>query len=185
MTRLAEDNRLYNDFMAVPDSMVAEILNGELITHPRPAPRHAVAASFLADELISPFSKGRGGPGGWLIVAEPELHLGADILVPDLAGWRVSNMPALPETSYFEVRPDWICEVLSPSTERYDRKEKREIYAAHNIPFLWFVDPVSKTLETFELRDGYWVLLRTFGGEDEVTAKPFDAVPFGLGSLWF
>ena len=176
---------LYKDFMAVPANMIAEILNGKLVTQPRPAPKHSVAASSLGDELVSPFQKGRGGPGGWVILDEPELHLGADILVPDLAGWKRENMSALPETAYFETPPDWICEVLSPSTASYDRLEKRDIYAVHKVSHLWFIDPEARTLEAFELQGKNWVLLKTYGHKVMVDAKPFGAVPFELGSLWF
>ncbi len=134
---------------------------------------------------MSPFDKGRGGPGGWVILDEPEIHLGADILVPDLAGWKRENMTSLPETAYFETPPDWICEVLSPSTASYDRLEKRDIYAAHKVSHLWFIDPEARTLEAFELQGKNWVLLKTYGHEVMVDAKPFDAVPFELGALWF
>src|SRR5688572_17440640 len=131
----------YADFDAVPPNRVAEIINGELRTTPRPAPPHAEAASVLGGELHGPFRKGIGGPGGWRILDEPELHLQADILVPDLAGWRRGRMPHLPQTAYFELPPDWVCEVLSPSTEAVDRADKMPIYAREGIPYAWLLDP--------------------------------------------
>jgi Uma2 family endonuclease len=106
----------YADVLAAPDHVVAEILDGELHLSPRPAPRHAAASSGLGGALHGPFDRGRGGPGGWRILDEPELHLGADVVVPDLAGWRRTRLPRLPDEAYFTLAPDWICEVVSPST---------------------------------------------------------------------
>ncbi len=179
------EDTLYKDFMAVPSNMVAQIINGALVTQPRPAPKHSRASSVLGGKLGNPFDYGNDGPGGWIILDEPELHLGADILVPDLAGWKRENMQTLPETAYFETPPDWICEVLSPSTARYDRLEKRNIYADHKVSHLWFIDPEARTLEAFELLKGKWILLKTYGHKVMVDAAPFGEVPFELGSLWF
>ena len=119
----------YQDVLDAPENMVAELIRGGLHLHPRPAPPHALAGSFLGGELHGPFKRGRGGPGGWVILFEPELHLGPDVLVPDLAGWRRERMPTLPETAWFELAPDWVCEVLSPGTRRLDLTEKRDVYA--------------------------------------------------------
>ena len=135
-------------------------------------------------EIGGPFHKGSGGPGGWIILDEPELHLGEHVLVPDLAGWRRERMPELPDTAYFEIAPDWICEVISPSTARYDRLEKRDIYAAQKVSYLWFIDPDTKTQEAFELIEGRWMLLATHANDDEIAVAPFNEVPFSLGSLW-
>ena len=184
MAEVAHRATLYEDFLKIPPHKIAEIINGRLITQPRPAPRHALACSFLGDELISPFSKGRGGPGGWLILDEPELHLGDHILVPDLAGWRRENMPQLPNTAFFETPPDWICEVLSPATASYDRHEKRQLYADFGVTYLWLVDPDSKILEAFELFEQKWRLLATLAEDDQVAIAPFAEVPFSLGTLW-
>jgi Uma2 family endonuclease len=122
----------YADLLALPENVVGEIVDGELIVSPRPAPAHAIATSSLGGEIMRPFGRGRGGPGGWLIVDEPELHLGEQVLVPDLAGWLRERMPRLPETAWFELRPDWVCEVLSPSTAILDRTRKQEIYCNGN-----------------------------------------------------
>jgi Uma2 family endonuclease len=170
--------------LAVPEHLVAEILFGRLVTHPRPAPRHSVAASVLGYALGPPFQLGDGGPGGWLIIDEPELHLNGHVVVPDLAGWRLERMPALPETAWIEIVPDWICEVLSPSTERYDRGDKRIIYAKAAVSHLWHVDPVLRMLEVFELKDGKWLLLDVFHDNAEVAAPPFSDASFQLGRLW-
>ena len=174
----------YEDLKQVPPHLVAELLDGRLVTHPRPAPRHANVSSSLGSKIGSPFHHGDGGPGGWWILDEPELHLGAHVLVPDLAGWRREHMPKLPDTAWFEQPPDWICEVLSPATVRYDRLEKRDIYAAFKVAHLWFVDPDAKTLEAFTLKDGAWVLEATRANDDEIALAPFAEVPFSLASLW-
>ena len=172
------------DLEAVPPHLVAEIIAGELVTHPRPMPKHAVAAQALGAELGNPFQRGRSGPGGRIFMTEPELHLGADVVVPDIAAWRRERLPRLPETAFMESPPDWACEVVSPSTETYDRGPKRRIYAAAGGPFFWILDPRAELLETFALREGEWVLTGTFGNDDEVAAKPFEAISFPLSILW-
>jgi hypothetical protein len=174
----------YDDLLAVPEHLVAEILFGQLVTHPRPAPRHAVAASALGHALGPPFQSGNGGPGGWLLLDEPELHLNGHVAVPDLAGWRRERLPMLPETAWIETPPDWVCEVLSPSTERYDRGDKRTIYAEAGVGYLWHVDPVLRMLEVFELKDGKWLLNGVCHDDAEVTAPPFAEPSFRLGLLW-
>ena len=184
MQDIIEREATYADLEAVPPHLVAEILNGRLVTHPRPAPRHAVTAASLTDELVSPFQKGRGGPGGWIFMTEPELHFGRDVAVPELAGWRRERMSALPETAYIETPPDWLCEVLSPSTETYDRGDKREIYARAGVKHLWLADPRVEILEVFELTGGRWLLMGTYDGDAAVRAVPFDAIEFALGQLW-
>ena len=147
----------YQDVLDAPEHVVAEIIDGTLYTHPRPAPRHATATSVLGIEIGGPFDRGRGDPGGWRILDKPELHLGEEILVPDLAGWRRGRMPELPDTAYFTLAPDWTCEVLSPSTRKVDLLRKRPIYAREGVPCLWLIDPVDRTLEAFELHEGQWL----------------------------
>jgi len=131
----------YEDLFDLPENMVGEIIDGQMHTQPRPAPAHALATSNLGVELGQPFGRGRGGPGGWWILDEPELHLNADIFVPDLAGWRRERMPNLPKTAWFEMAPDWVCEVLSPATARTDRILKLPRYAAAGIAHCWLIDP--------------------------------------------
>ena len=174
----------YEDILALPEHLVGEIIGGVLHTHPRPAPRHARAYSSLGVELGGPFDHGRNGPGGWWILDGPELHLGADVLVPDLAGWKRTRMPTLPETAWFELAPDWICEILSPSTAKLDRAVKLPLYARNAVTHCWLVDPDLKTLEVFENRDGKWLLLTVLENDAEVSQPPFDAIAFNLASLW-
>lgn len=174
----------YEDLFDLPENLVGEIINGRLVTHPRPAPKHARAYSALGVEIGSPYDRGRNGPGGWWILDEPELHLAADILVPDLAGWRRERMPKLPESAWFELPPDWVCEILSPSTARVDRAEKLPIYAAHGVRHAWLIDPDLRTLEVFENRDGKWLLLTVLENDAGVSQPPFDAIEFPLAVLW-
>jgi Uma2 family endonuclease len=141
----------YDDLMKVPDIMVAEIVDGELHASPRPAPRHANATSAVASAVHPPYHHGRGGPGGWLILFEPELHLGRNVLVPDVAGWRRARMPRLPAEAYFPLAPDWVCEVLSPSTASLDRVKKLAIYAREQVGHAWLIDPAARTLEVLRL----------------------------------
>ena len=174
----------YQDVLDAPAHRVAEIVNGTLYTHPRPAPPHALASSSLQGDLSNAFQFGRGGPGGWWIIFEPELHFGEDILVPDLAGWRRERMPELPDTAYFTLAPDWVCEVLSASTRRLDLHEKRPVYAREGVGHLWLVDPTDRTLEAFELREGEWALIASAKDDEPVSIRPFDAITFSLGDLW-
>ncbi len=174
----------YQDVLDAPPHMVAEIVAGTLHLNPRPAPRHTVASSGLGANIGPPYFYGRGGPGGWWILDEPELHLDEDILVPDLAGWRRERMPEVPEAAYFTLSPDWVCEILSPSTRALDQGLKRAIYAREGVAHLWFVDPDARTLEAFELRDSQWVLLDTLTNNDPVSLPPFEAISFSLGDLW-
>jgi hypothetical protein len=184
MAEPAQRAATYEDLLAVPEHLVAEILFGRLVTHPRPAPRYSVAASALGNVLGPPFQFGNGGPGGWIFMDEPELHLGGHVAVPDLAAWGRHRLPTLPETAWIDIAPDWICEVLSPSTERYDRGDKRMIYAEAGVGRVWHVDPVLRMLEVFELRDGKWLLLDVFRDDAPVAAPPFAAASFPLDLLW-
>jgi Uma2 family endonuclease len=175
---------VYEEFLAVPTHMVAEILHGALRTFPRPASRHARVASTLGVELGGPFDRGKGGPGGWLLLDEPELRMHGHILVPDLAGWRRARMPEMPDAPFFELAPDWICEVLSPSTAAHDRDDKMPIYAETGVSFAWLLDPLAQTLEAFR-RDGHaWRALGAWRGEACVRVEPFEAMELELAALW-
>ena len=174
----------YRDVLDAPAHRVAEIVGGTLYTNPRPALPHALATSSLGVELGGRFGRGRGGPGGWWILDEPELHLGDEILVPDLAGWRLERMREFPDAAFVTLAPDWVCEVLSASTRKLDLCGKRPIYAREGVGHLWLVDPVDRTLEAFELRDGEWVLIANAKDDDPISIRPFEAVTFGLGGLW-
>jgi Uma2 family endonuclease len=173
----------YRDVLDAPPHMVAEIVRGALHLQPRPAMRHGRASSRLGVRLGG-YDDDTLGPGGWWIVDEPELHLGQDVLVPDLAGWRRERMPRFPRTAYATLAPDWVCEVLSPRTRQIDLGPKRDIYGEHGVGHLWLVDPDARTLEAFARQGGAWVLLGTLTGEAEVRMAPFEAAGFPLGALW-
>ena len=174
----------YQDVLDAPPHMVAEIVDGTLYTQPRPAPRHSFAISELRICIGSPYHKGRGGPDGWWILIEPELHLGEDILVPNIAGWRRGRMLELPTTAYLTLAPDWVCEVLSPSTRALDLGGKKAGYAREGVAYLWLVDPDAHSLEAYELRDTEWVLMDKLFDDAPVSLPPFEAISFNLGDLW-
>jgi Uma2 family endonuclease len=177
---------LYEHLAALPENLVGEIIAGELHTQPRPAGPHAVACTSLAADLHPAYQKGRGGPGGWWILIEPELHFVRDteVLVPDLAGWRRERMPKIPQDQRFEVVPDWICEVLSPATAKKDRMLKMPLYARYGVPYLWLVDPLARTLEVFVLKESAWSVSGLYKDEDEVNAPPFSELRLALADLW-
>jgi Uma2 family endonuclease len=174
----------YEDILALPENVVGEIIAGELFVSPRPAPPHIFATSRLGAWLMSHFDEGEGGPGGWWILDEPELRLGADVLVPDIAGWRRERMPVFPETAYFEITPDFVCEAVSPSTTRLDRFLKLPLYARHGVPYAWILDPLARGLEVYRLESERFSLIQTFEGDGGVRAEPFDAVELSLLYLW-
>ncbi len=189
MGEAAKRYAVYEDLFELPDNIVGEILNGVLETHPRPAPRHARASSSLGGKIVSPYDHGQGGPGGWWILFEPELHLDVDIMVPDLAGWQRERMPELPETAWFGCAPDWICEVLSPSTGKTDRAVKMPLYAHYGVEYLWLVDPDLQILEAYQLQTesssgNKWVLLKTLRDDQSVSLPPFTEISFDLSVLW-
>ncbi len=174
----------YADIESLPPHVVGEIAFGVLHTHPRPAPRHGNAAIELQSELVGPFRRGRGGPGGWIFQPEPELRLGPHIVAPDIAGWRRARLPRLPDTAFFEIAPDWLCEVLSPSSQSFDRTDKLSIYASFGVQHCWYVDPDARTLEVLTLHGGKWLIAATFKDADPVSAPPFEAHTFALDLLW-
>ena len=177
----------YEDLCKVPDTMVAEIIDGELIVTPRPASPHARVTSVLAGDLGLPFDRPPGDPvtpGGWWLLFEPELHLGSDVIVPDYAGWRRDRLPALPNVAAFDLAPDWVCEVVSPTTGAVDRGRKMRIYAREQVGHLWLIDPSGRTLEVCRLKDGRWIVASTHDGTDAVRAEPFDAVELRLARWW-
>lgn len=173
----------YADIESLPKHMVGEIVRGALHANPRPAGPHAVTASALGEELGPPFRRGRGGPGGWVILDEPELHLAEEIVVPDLAGWRRERHVDF-EAAYFADAPDWLCEVLSKSTEALDRTEKMPLYATHHVLHVWLANPTVKTLEVYRLDGSTYRRVAAFAGDAMVRAEPFDAVELDLSALW-
>jgi Uma2 family endonuclease len=185
MAEAARQNATYDDLLALPPHVTGQIVFGVLHAHPRPAPKHAQAASTLGEELGPPFKRGRGGPGGWLNLFEPEIHLGPHVVVPDLSGWRRERMPEMPvDKAYFELAPDWICEVLSPSTASLDRGDKLKVWRAYDVSHVWFVDPEACTLEILEKDAKGYRLLDVFSGASSIRAVPFDAIELDLGALW-
>ncbi len=182
----AKRRATYEDLRAVPEHLVAEIIHGTLVTQPRAAAPHARAATRLGSELDGPFDRGKGGPGGWIILDEPELHLhGGHVLVPDLAGWRRERMPRLPvDAMGFELAPDWVCEVLSPSTAATDRADKMPIFAAEHVGHAWLVDPLLRTLEVHRLDGATYRVIGVWRDSAVIRAEPFDAVDLELAALW-
>jgi Uma2 family endonuclease len=176
----------YEQLCHLPENLRGEILNGQLFTQPRPSGRHGLVERALSVDLGGPFDFGRGGPGGWWIIPEPEVHFlrDSEVAVPDLAGWRRERMPAIPDDHRFEISPDWVCEILSPSTQRRDRIVKLPLYARYEVAFAWLVDPDAHTLEAYELRQGLWVLIASLQETDSVRVPPFDAIEFALADLW-
>ena len=169
-----------------PDHLRVEILEGDAFAMPRPRTTHGNAAGELLGELRGPFRLGRGGPGGWIFLPEPELHLGKrpDIVDPDLAGWRRERMPVIPQTPAITLAPDWICEILSDGTEAHDRGRKMRAYRRAGVGHYWLVDPRIRTLEVYRLEGGRYALLDTWEGDVAVRAEPFDAVELDLALLW-
>jgi len=188
MAQPAEDRKkqLYASYLAVPAHLHAEIVRGTMHVMPRPSPRHASASSVLGGRLNGPFQLGDGGPGGWWILFEPEVHFDPDEpVVPDLAGWRVERMPELPDTAFFTVAPDWVCEVLSKSTERLDRDEKLPLYAEHGVGHVWLVDPIAQMLEAYTLGEGLrWREVRHYRSDEHARIAPFQEIELDLSLLW-
>lgn len=184
MVKALKKDATYADLVAVPEHFVAEIFDGELYASPRPASPHAHAIGALHRKLGVPFQDGENGPGGWLFLIEPELHFGANVLVPDVAAWRLERMPAIPDVPFFTLAPDWICEVLSPSTEWIDRRKKLPIYAQAGVTHAWLVDPREHTLEVLRCDSRAWAKVADHRGDGRVSAEPFAAVDLALRALW-
>ena len=183
MSARVREHATYEDLLRVPENMVAELIEGELFASPRPRGAHTRAASRLGYILGPPFDFGEGGPGGWTILDEPELHMGMNVLVPDLAGWRNERMPEVPDTQVVTIVPDWICEVLSPSTARLDRAKKLPIYARNGMQYSWIIDVDAQFLEVRRLENGAWREVAVFTG-DKVRAEPFDAIEMDMTRIW-
>lgn len=177
---------LYETLEALPDALTGEIIDGQLHAQPRPRWAHSLAASRLGTDIEAPYSRGRGGPGGWWILVEPEVHfiLDTEVVVPDWAGWRKERRPTPPDGHKIEATPSWVCEVLSPSTRSVDREIKMPLYARHGVEYAWLVDPSARTLETYVLEDGRWTPGPAFANDDLVIAAPFDAITIRLADLW-
>lgn len=187
MSAPASGKATYRNVLEAPEHQVAELIDGQLHLQPRPASLQARARSALGGLLDGPFDRGQAGPGGWIILDGPELHLGEDVIVPDLAGWRRTTLPELPELpdgAFLTVRPDWVAEVLSPSTQRKDRTLKVPLYRQQGITHVWLVDPTAQTVEVYRLHAEGYLLVGIYGGESLVRIEPFDAIEFDVGALW-
>jgi len=173
------------DLEALPETISAEIIEGVLYTSPRPRFRHATIETLLASDLTNPFQRGRGGPGGWWILVEPGIELpGAAEIVPDLAGWRRERLPEPDSEAPIRVVPDWVCEILSPTTRRHDQMIKRPFYARAGVSFLWFIDLDARTLSVSRLVDDHWVELGVWGESATVRAEPFAAIEISMADWW-
>ena len=174
----------YEDLMKLPEDRIGEIVDGDIYASPRPGAPHSECAFELSLDLGTAFRRGRGGPGGWLFLFEPELRLLEDTLVPDLAGWRRERLPSVPDTPAVTLAPDWVCEILSPSTERLDRVRKLPAYARHGVGHAWLVNRSTRTLEVYRREGTSWVLAATHADDAIVRAEPFDAIEIDLLRLW-
>jgi len=174
----------YEDLLRLPDNMIGELIDGELYASPRPGGPHARFTSALGMLIGSRYDIGINGPGGWWILDEPELHLGSDNVVPDLAGWRRERMPTIPKGHIFTIAPDWICETLSTSNAVYDRRKKLPVYARHGVPYVWIADPIHRGVEVLQLIDGRWILLGIYDESDAFAAEPFPLAEIDLPLIW-
>jgi Uma2 family endonuclease len=172
----------YDDLVGLPNGVVAEILDGELHASPGPALRADAAAVTPGRLLFRPLGRDEGSDR-WQILPEPELHLGADIVVPRLAGWRGSRLRDLPDTSYFSLPPDWVCEIQSSGTASF-RARKMAVYAGERVSHAWLIDPVGRTIEARRLEGGRWTSVATHVGSEIVHLEPFEAIDLPLARLW-
>lgn len=183
MAARIREQATYDDLVALPDNVIGEIIEGELYASPRPSGWHSIALSVLGMMVGGGYHLGRGGPGGWWILDEPEVHFDRHVFVPDVAGWRRERMPAVPKSHIFTVVPDWICEVLS-GTGRIERQKKMPIYGRYKVAYAWIIDLDDQTLEVKKLVNGLWTDVAVFGGDEVVRAEPFEDVEIDLTLVW-
>jgi Uma2 family endonuclease len=173
------------DLDALPPGIVGEIIEGVLYTMTKPRMRHQLLGLEIGSDLLGPFGKGRGGPGGWWIVTEPGIELpNTPEIAPDLAGWRRERMPEMPVDEPIRVVPDWVCEILSKNTRRYDHVIKMPYYARVGVAYAWIVDLESRVLLAQRLESGSWRTIGTYSDETEARIEPFDAVPLNVADWW-
>lgn len=185
MPEIAKRYATYEDLYTIPENAIGEIIEGDLYTHPRPARGHVWISSRLGHKIGPPYDFGDGGPGGWVILDEPEIGLGGSILVPDLTGWRKERFPREEETNWISVAPDWVCEILSPSTVQVDLIRKMPIYAESDVKYAWIIDPALKTLNAFRNESGKWIPIGSFKVDEHVQVEPFHEIAINLADLWF
>jgi Uma2 family endonuclease len=176
----------YDDLLQVPDTKVAELIDGELFVSPRPATPHAFAAAGISIDLLGAFhgTDARSGPGGWWFLPEPELHFDEDVLVPDLAAWRNARMPVVPNAPAITLVPDWLAEIVSPSSARHDRIRKMRRYARAGVAWIWLVDPLARTLESFRLMGESWTVAASHADDEVVRVEPFESLDIPLARWW-
>ena len=186
MSHAIQTRNLYAAIEALPQDLTGELIHGQVHTQPRPSGPHALASSRLGMRIGAGYDLGSGGPGGWWIIDEPEIHFDRDseVLVPDLAGWRRERMPALPLDQRFEVVPDWICEILSPATASKDREVKMPIYAQYGVVYAWIIDPTKRVIEVYVQSAQDWTLQAAYTAEQTLRAVPFEAAAFQVAALW-
>jgi Uma2 family endonuclease len=185
MTEAAREKAVYTDLLDIPENMIGEIIDGELVVSPRPSRKHIYAGSMLGGEISPRYAFGRGGgPGDWVILDEPEISFGESILVPDLAGWKRERFPVEEPHNWISAVPDWVCEILSPHTALVDRAQKMPIYAQHQVSHAWLIDPILQTLEVFRFESGKWMVLGVYAKSARVRVEPFSEIEMDLGLLW-
>lgn len=173
------------DLNHLPPTWRGEVIEGTMYAFPRPSAPHQQAGNSVSEDLRIPFQRGRGGPGGWWILAEPGVRLqGTHEFSPDVAGWRRERLPTLPQKGPIRIAPDWICEVQSPSTRGYDIGIKRRFYASIGVSYIWYVDPFACTLQASRLQDGHWLELGAWRDNDKVRVEPFEAIELDLSAWW-
>jgi hypothetical protein len=176
----------YADLERYPEQVHAEIVSGDIYVVPSGLPRHGRSASGVIVSIAGPFDVDPKGPGGWWILTEIDVELTPhDIVRPDVSGWRRERVPFISDELPVRIRPDWICEVTSPSNVRHDRLTKASLYASQGVPFYWIVDPEARVLEAFELSDERWLRLGAWSDGDTARIRPFDAVALDVGTLFF
>lgn len=184
MTEPARKRATYDDLYTIPKNMVGEIIDGDIVASPRPSRKHGYSASIIGNELGPPYNMGRGGPGGWIIIGEPEISFGDNILVPDLAGWKKERFPESEDHNWISISPDWVCEIISQGSIRIDRVEKMGIYVQHMVSYFWIIDPSNKTFEALKNEAGRWLIIGTYAEDDKVRAEPFQEIEIDLNCLW-
>jgi len=187
MSARAPKPATYADLLSLPEDVRAEILSGQIVTSPAPLPRHSKVQGAVRRFIGGPYDDddGHGGPGGWWIFVEVDVQLGRhDIVRPDLAGWRRERLSDPGNRRPIDVVPDWICEVLSPSTASRDRVIKRKLYAESGIRHYWIVDVDARILEVFELAGDRWALVATYGDDATARIPPFEEVELPIGRLF-
>jgi Uma2 family endonuclease len=176
-----------DDLLAIPEAeRFHEIIGGELVRKAMPSIRHGGAQAGLLGRLGGPYNRRPGGPrpGGWRFATETEIRFDdSEIYRPDVAGWRRERLPELPDEFPLTVRPDWVCEIVSPSNVRNDVVKKMLTYQRSGVPHYWVIDPIAEALIVYRWTDSGYLLVQSAQGEERVRAEPFDAVSLSVHGL--